>query len=102
MRQGHLGIPAPPLMPGLHRKLRCVYCKKFVTAYDELPAHEAQCDARFVMKRLWRVQYERAKAKERKEAGLAAGEPVSHRGAVTAAAAWAQPSTARRTGSRRR
>lgn len=45
---------------------RCVYCKRRFTDKTKLVLHEAGCDARYVVRREWANEIERAKMKERK------------------------------------
>ncbi len=46
------------------RRYRCVYCKSLVKDRMRLPAHEAHCDARFIVERGWRLELEKAKRRE--------------------------------------
>jgi hypothetical protein len=40
---------------------RCTYCRKRIVGISKLPGHEAQCDARFVVRRMWLQQNDRLK-----------------------------------------
>ena len=43
---------------------RCVYCRRQFSDRFKLPAHEAQCDARVLMERIWATVIARAKQRE--------------------------------------
>ena len=49
------------------RQYRCVYCKRTMVDAHALPPHEAQCDARFVMQRMWARAIAKARQRDRSE-----------------------------------
>lgn len=42
-------------------RFRCVYCRRGISTFDQLPSHEAQCDARVIVRRMWAMSIERSK-----------------------------------------
>lgn len=46
-------------------EINCLYCRKRIMDLHRLSAHEAQCDARFVIRRMWAMQIEKARRAER-------------------------------------
>lgn len=58
------------------KKYRCVYCKRIIgTDPSVIPAHEAQCDARFIVQREWAQNL--AKFKRRQERmGIGTAQPT--------------------------
>lgn len=49
------------------RRYRCVYCKRTLSDPKDLGMHEARCDARFIMKRMWALKIAAAHRKDRRE-----------------------------------
>jgi hypothetical protein len=43
---------------------RCLYCRRSINDRLLIPAHEAICDARFIVERQWQQKIERARTRE--------------------------------------
>lgn len=54
----------PGQAAGHGRLYQCVYCKHRFIDRTKLPAHDVQCDAKFIVRRMWALLIERARHRE--------------------------------------
>lgn len=63
-RRGHLEPQeAPEGWNGT--RYRCLYCHRIFHSVDQLPSHEASCDARTIVRRGWQMTIEKARRAEK-------------------------------------